>query len=266
MKQISIEEIKAIQLDILSAFDAFCKENDITYSLADGTFLGAVRHNGYIPWDDDIDVFMLREEYQKFVSLFPSEFQGHYKLASLETDSRWTKAFPNMYDNRTLLKEDAKGEDIGINIDIFPLDDVPDFAEEQLTYFKKLKVLSSLYVIKALKWRSERSILKNIFIVVAQTLLFFIPLRKVAKRLNDYSQIDNGKGYTNVFECCFGISGQKPFPKELFNELSEYDFEGRKFMGLKDYDTFLKHAYGDYMKLPPEDKRVAHHSFSAFWK
>lgn len=266
MRQIELEELRTIQLDILSNLDVFCRENGIKYSIADGTFLGAVRHKGYIPWDDDIDVYLLRTDYQKFISLFPSVYNSHYRLASLETNPKWTRAYSNMYDDRTILIENSKGLNIGVNVDIFPIDDVPDSEYTLNAYFKKLKLLSNIHAIKTIRWRRGRSLSKNLFMLASQVLLCCIPLRKIAERMDVYSQKCNGEGYSRVYESCFGVSGQKPFPKSLFDNFDEYDFEDRKVLGLKDYDTFLKQAYGDYMQLPPIEKRITHHGFTAYWK
>ena len=97
MVELNLDQVKSIQLDVLSAIHRFCCENDIRYSLACGTLLGARRHGGYIPWDDDIDIYMLRADYDKLMSTFPAEYLGFCKIVSLERDARWDRAYAKGY-------------------------------------------------------------------------------------------------------------------------------------------------------------------------
>ena len=124
MKTISTEELKRIQLDILLVFHDFCIENGLEYSLFAGTLIGAVRHKGYIPWDDDIDICMTRPNYEKFIHSFNGHFPNYY-VAAPELDWNYYAPYANVCDNRTLLlegKNGHNGQEIGVKIDIFPID------------------------------------------------------------------------------------------------------------------------------------------------
>ena len=105
MRKIELEEKKVLQIDILSAVDSFCKKNDIKYSLGYGTLLGAVRHGGYIPWDDDIDIIMLRDDFEKFEKLFPEKLDEKYVFNTLSREKRWHNSFGKVSDSRTLVVE-----------------------------------------------------------------------------------------------------------------------------------------------------------------
>ena len=122
MKPIAdVNEMRKIQMDILLFIHQFCIDNGIQYSLAWGTMLGAIRHKGYIPWDDDIDIMMTRPEYDRFCKLFHDE-RSIYKLYDVHTDKKWIYPFAKISDERTIRVEKNALDEIGINIDVFPID------------------------------------------------------------------------------------------------------------------------------------------------
>ena len=135
MKQLTIKELLQVQLDILRDVDAFCRQNQIDYFLVGGTGIGAVRHGGYIPWDDDIDIGMTRPNYDRFLSSFNGNY-SNLELYAPEIDLNYYAPYANVCDNRTLLFEGANGhrkDKIGVKIDIFPFDGVPG---DELTFDK----------------------------------------------------------------------------------------------------------------------------------
>lgn len=265
-RRISEEEYKLIQLDILSSVDKFCVDNDIRYSIACGTLLGAVRHKGYIPWDDDIDIYMLREDYIRFCSLFPDILDGKYRLASFEMLKNFDRIYANIYDDRTIFVEEGNYDySIGVNIDVFPIDDVPEGYKWRL--FKKLLFL--LFLIrnfKILKLSTKRSVFKNIFLLLGKLICILIPLNSLLKCINSIIQSNNNLGYFMCYSCCFGIDYPNPFPRSLFDRLKLYPFEDRVYYGFEDADCYLKLSFGNYMKLPPKENQISHHSYVAFWK
>ncbi|MBR1401276.1 MAG: LicD family protein [Prevotella sp.] len=265
----SIEELKSIQLNILLAFHRFCLNNGLKYSLAAGSLIGAIRHKGFIPWDDDIDVYMLREDYEKLVSIFPSMYESQYKFVSMERDGKWHRTYGLLYDSRTIKKEHVSDSycEMGIGIDVFPIDDVPDKLSEWTRYNKLRILLRNMFTMKLLLVSSERSIWKNVLIVLSKIILFLFSYKLFAQMINKYSQIHNGKGCSHVYENCLGVYNSKhPWLKKSFDDTIDTEFEEHQVKIMKGYDDYLTCVYGDYMQLPPEEKRVTHHAFEAYWK
>lgn len=267
VRTIDTDELKTIQLDVLQAVDKFCTENGIVYSMACGTLLGAVRHKGYIPWDDDIDIYLLRKDYNRLVKSFPKAYLGRYELASLERDSQWTRPYAKAFDNKTQIIENSTDNiQIGINIDVYPIDDVPDDERLWLKYDRRRRFFQRIDVVKSIRISSRRDILKNTALLVMKLPICFLSRRHTARFLSWYSQKNNNKGYTSVFECVQGLLQKHKFNKVLFSSTVRMSFEDRSFMAFQDYDSYLRNAYGDYMQLPPEEKRISHHDFEACWK
>ena len=265
----NVEELKSIQLDILLALDEFCNERHIKYSLAAGSLIGAIRHKGFIPWDDDIDIYLLREDYKVLIESFPTIYKGYYSLVTTERDKKWHRAFGKLYDNRTLWVENSRNKytGIGVSIDIFPIDDAPDNQSEWESYNKKRVFLRNVFMIKSLPISSRRSIIKNLLTLLSQGMLIPFSFSRISKWMNHYSQINNNKGYHHVYENCLGVYNSKtPWLKESFSKVIDAEFEGHQVKIMSGYDDYLKCVYGDYMQLPPEKKRITHHCFNAYWK
>lgn len=265
----SLEELKKIQLSILLSFHQFCIDNNINYSLAAGTLIGAIRHKGFIPWDDDIDVYLLREDYNRLVSSFPVVYNDTYVFVSMERDAAWHRSYGKLYDNRTIDVEHTRNgyEKLGVGIDVFPIDDVPDNFEEWLSYEKKRRIYRDLMTLKSLTWSKERTLTKNIITIIGRLLLSPFSFAYFAKRMSDYSQIHNNKGYRHVYENCLGVyNSKRPWLKSDMMMVIDASFEDQTVHIMNGYDDYLTTVYGDYMKLPPKEKRLSHHSFTAFWK
>lgn len=268
MKKITdIDEIKRIQLDILIALDRFCRKNDIRYFLIDGTLLGAIRHKGYIPWDDDIDVALDRKNYDRLMREFPDLLEGKYKLHSLETNLRWDRAYGCISDERTQLVYDGNSSyATGILIDIFPIDEVPDNEKEWRRLQRKMKILSRMSSIKASSSiKVSASHYKNITSLFLKLLLPF-SLRTIAHWRDGLAQLNNDKSNSFGYEVAFGLGAKNRFKLKDFEDTVDVPFEGHQFMAPVNFDSVLTDTYGDYMQLPPEEERVSHHTLQAFWK
>ena len=268
MRKIELEELKSIQLDIVEAFHNFCAENNIKYSLACGSLLGAIRHDGYIPWDDDIDVYLERDDYNKLLNLFPEVYKDTYKLIHLKNSNSWNMPYAKLYDKRTLMLEDVEcWIPIGVNIDVFPLDKVPQDETEWNKFNKKRIFLRDIIRYKATRPRKRNSFLKNIGAFFTMIAFFFITRHFHAKVVNWYAQRYNKKeNATRLFECIQGIFQKKPFDRNNFSKSVLHKFEDRELCVMEGYDDCLTCGFGNYMSLPPIEKRVSHHSFKAYWK
>jgi len=270
MKNIDLNELKKIQLDILDVIHNFCISNNIQYSLACGSMLGAVRHKGYIPWDDDIDIYLIRDEYEKLMKIFPTELHN-ISVESLERNSKWDRAYAKAYDVRTEIHEGEERDldyavDIGVGIDIFPIDAVPASEKKWISYNKRRKLLIWMQIMKFAVVRPGRSFLKNAILFVMKLILFPISSRCMAEIVDRYARKFNGKETVFVFENAQGIRLKRRFRKDFLLNTRLYPFEDRMYMGISEFDDYLKNSYGDYMKLPPEEKRQTHHHFRAWWK
>lgn len=267
MRKIDQQELLGIQLSILQAVDNFCDKNGIRYSIACGTLLGAIRHGGYIPWDDDIDIYMLREDYNRFEQLFPHCYEGHLELGSLQRDKTWCLPFAKIYDTRTLVIEKrSKSKTPGVNIDVFPIDDVPD-DEQAWNYYnsQRRKNVKALHH-SLLSFSRMNSFVKNCGVIFYSIRYLFISSRKLAEKCDAYAQVNNDKGYKRVFETSLGMSVNKPFLKSTFDELTDVKFENKNFKAFLRYDEYLTCTYGDYMTPPPVEKRISEHTIEAYWK
>ncbi len=266
MKTIDLAELKVIQMDVLEVIDKFCTENGIRYSLACGSFLGAIRHKGYIPWDDDIDIYIPREDYERFIHIFPEKL-NHIRVASMEREPKWNRAYAQAYDCRTVMDEYANTPiKVGVYIDVYPVDSVPDSDAEWLRYNKLRRALIRTYELKYIPIRWDRSFVKNIVLILGKTLLLPFSSRQMAKLISSFAQRYNDRGYERSFECVQGMLQMRPFKSLLMTEFTRTPFEDRQFMIMKDYDAYLSNGYGDYMQLPPKEKQIPHHRFNAYWK
>ena len=271
MKEINIQELKELSLEILDKVHDFCVRNGITYYLSYGTLIGAIRHKGYIPWDDDIDIIMPRPDYDRFISTFNGHY-CHLVVFAPELNPQFYMPYANVCDNRTLLDEGIDshhGIEMGIKIDIFPIDGVPD--DDQAF----LELTNRINKIRWMLWKKKQSVTETLkyngFIGAFKQLvssLILLPfsysgLQKKIRMLATSCNYDNSK---NVDAIVFNLNGDTRVPKRVLEEGILVDFEGRKFYAMKEYDFFLRSIYGDYMQLPPEEKRIAKHDFTAYWK
>jgi len=266
MKEIQREELQELQMQILDCVDAFCKENEICYSIACGTLLGAVRHGGYIPWDDDIDIYMLREDYNKFEKSFPDNCNGRYRFITYSKNKQWHLPFGKVEDCRTVIINDlVKTIPYGVNIDVFVVDDVPDDEMRWLKYRKK-----QLKMIRRNLLRSYRISEIHSFTLFLKILFcyFYCALSRNSNinQITQYISSNNGKGYTWCFEACQGLHVNHPFSKKCFDDIIDWHFEDRLYKGFRNADDYLENTFGDYMTLPPVEKRISHHRVKAFWK
>lgn len=260
-------EIKEILLDLLLSFHRFCEEHDIHYSLDYGTLLGAIRHKGFIPWDDDIDVCMLRADYEKLEHEFPKDKESNYSFFTLNREKKWNRPYGKFVNTKTIEIEDVNNNvGVGLGIDIFPIDDAPDDVLVFESFRKRRLLLVQASTIKGLVWSKGRSLIKNIIVIISHFLLLPFSNRFLAKTIDRYIQKNNGKSFSYVYHSCDAVKSKMRYPKSFFCDYVDVPFEGYSFRVIVEYDKYLTQIYGNYMQLPPEEKRVSHHAFEAFWK
>ncbi len=272
MNPLSHEEQKKVLLDILIKIDTACKENNISYSLCFGSLLGAIRHNGFIPWDDDIDIALPRKDYEKLFQVLISGNIPGIKVVSFKNSSSYNYLFMKAYDTRTVISDEVgRTSDlkIGVYVDIFPIDGL---GEGNLSKAYRAFRAKSFFreLIVAYNWRRYfRSQTHSLYIEPIRFLMFllsrYLPIKKLLRNVdNFYSELSTRSSEYSAI-VCGAYRTKEIMPSSIFSNFINVNFQGHSFMGFRDYDQYLTNLYGDYLKLPPMDKQVSHHSFSAFW-
>lgn len=264
-RMVTLEESKSIQLQMLQNIHEYCVNNKITYYLMYGTLLGAVRHKGFIPWDDDIDICMPRKDYQMFISSYKSE---HYKIVSCETDSSYYSPVGKVIDTRTEMKEPVSNrKTIGVFIDVFALDNRPDNESDNARLTKKVRFWRNVLAIKMNPGSDKRKGVKK-YLHYCLNHILYINMNLVSRKINSLAQT-----YSNKKTSRYGVLSNnsdsdmlQEFPQKWFSETVLLEFESMRFYCPKCYHEILTYIYGDYMTLPPEQNRICPHSYETWWK
>lgn len=262
MTQEELQKISRVQLEIMDEVHRVCVENNIRYYMIGGTLLGAVRHQGFIPWDLDIDIAMPRADYTRFKAVCQTELGEKYRYLDYESHKRFVRphALVERTDTRIHIKYDhvnPKLFDLGIYLDIFPLDNAPDDEKSrekhanELRKIRRRKDLRIPYCYSYNRW-------KRLVHYTVSALLFWAPIPWLNRRqqavMQAYSQQDT--------QCICSMASQYAYSKQCVSKTVYgtpvlLPFEGRQYYAPEQYDLLLKRLYGDYMQLPPEEKRQA---------
>lgn len=265
MKELSLQELKEIELDLLKVFHSFCVENDIKYFLAYGTLLGAIRYKGFIPWDDDVDVLVPREDYNKLITLFKDSNQ--YRLFAFERNKNYRFPFAKLCDMSTRKEEfnSDNGVELGVDIDIFSLDYFDDDLDKAKQEAKRIRKMMSWLMLT----KSHRSTivnpLKRFVMNGVRAFCKMLGSGHYIKKIFKASWREEQKGSRHIGAKTWCVYGERGIiPAEAFAETIEIEFEGEKFPAPKGYDTYLTCLYGDYLPEPPKEKQKTHHNFKAY--
>lgn len=252
-----LEKLHKVTLTLLTEFDRICRKHDIPYIIEGGTLIGAVRHKGFIPWDDDADIKMLRKDYMRFCEVCKTELDHeHFFLQTYDTDAGYRWGYGKLVKKGTVyLRENQEMLTMkkGIFMDIFPCDNVPDnWVLHQLFTFQCFWARKNSYAPVGAK-HSSSFVSRLLYKVIQKDSNEYI-VKLYNKIANQYMKQDTKRvriaGYGSRQEArgCY---------RRWMLEREEYEFEGLKLWGPRDYDGFLTYIHGDYMTLPPAEKRVA---------
>ncbi len=261
LKRVGVDELKRVQLNILKDVHNFCIENNINYWLDSGTLIGAIRHKGYIPWDDDIDIGMLRDDYNKFLREY-NKRDSKYKCYSIENNNKMYYPFAKVLDTSTILYEpDEKGNKLCINIDLFPYDNAPISKEKTIKIYKKRNRLQRFRSLASHNVHAGCFLRKTLIVMIS------LPFKLFPKGYFDRKIVKNAL-------CAYGqntrrignfTSREEIFSDErIFDSFVDVEFEGNMFKAPIGYDEWLRDFYGDYMVLPPEKERISMHNYKAY--
>ena len=265
MKELTMSEIKAISLEILDNIHMFCVNNNIKYSLGFGSLIGAVRHKGFIPWDDDIDIVMQREDFDKFCKLYKDS--SEYKLFCPQRANIYSACARLCEMKKTFVKTESPmfTEPTGVWIDILPLDTIPQNLKERSNFKEMIK--KAHHDVMRRRWSMKKSSsLKALFFKFCLRLLCPRSISYYVNRHNQLSRRYNGKDSDIMALLAFPVYlDWDNSPKSVFSETIMMSFEGKNYCVMAGYDEWLRIIYGDYMKLPPVEKQVQTHSCHRYY-
>lgn len=266
---LTLREIQLSMLDVLKKVHEICEENDIKYYLAYGTLLGAIRHKGYIPWDDDTDIWLFREDFEKLKEVFRKEsYQiGPIKFCNRANTDKYMFYIPRISDTGyRYLMEKSKQQvgDMGIFIDVYPIDSIDDNNDKVKAACKKIKKINSLYRFY-IDYRESSNVIKTILKAPIHASLRLLYGKNypnmVDERINKIiSEVEKKDGKLSAV-IGWDTDAIVFYDTEKLKERVMVEFEGTKLWAPKEYDYILSKTYGDYMQLPPEEDRNPYHGY-----
>lgn len=265
-KKSNIDLLHQVDLDIVKEVVRICEKHGFSYYMLGGTMLGAVRHKGFIPWDDDVDLGMPRKDYESFLKIAPDELASNLRIVNYRTDPNYQYYITRVLDSNTKVEEERIGNEnryTNASIDIFPIDGSPNNRLLRKIYFFRVlfhRALMSLCYKDSIDRQRRRGRMERIFLWIMER----IPVEKMTTPYKQKVKIDkllrkNDVGKSKYIGNIMGAYRTKEIvPAEFYGKGKKYTFESIELNGMDMADEYLTWTYGDYMKLPPEDKRKTH--------
>lgn len=273
MKEVTDQEMKDIELKILKYIKKVCDENHLRYYLAYGTLIGAIRHKGFIPWDDDIDIMMPREDYLKLIDIINNkENDTSFRMVCIDSNSDFTAPLAKVIDTRTKLVQHygyREKVELGVYVDVFILDGVPGNYESGKKFYDEAYKIYNKWTKANLMWfppkiNRIKGILLGLINLPYKVKGYKYWLDLFEKHNSQYSFYSSE--YVSVLEAGTKEAAKNVWPRKYFGEKGKASFEGEEFSAPENYDYILQSEYGDYMKLPPKEMQVSHHQYNVYWK
>ena len=262
MKELDKTEVRKIQLDLLDEFVSVCEKNGLYYTLAGGTLLGAVRHKGFIPWDDDIDVMMPRTDFNRLLLLDDKNKDLWQKQTQLLNWKKGDYRYPYIKIARTntlvIEKYSDDSEKKRVWIDIFPLDGVVDDKQKQIKLFRKELFLRKIFLMKNARLGEGKTGEKKVAKYLIKPILYVVPDKWCCKQMDRLAQTYDYEDNAVIAGVIWGYGIQECMDKEKYLKSTKIAFENKKYNAPSNYKEYLTNLYSDYMKLPPEEDRVCH--------
>ena len=267
----NLRQLQLIELDILKRVLEICSNHDLTYYMLGGTLLGAVRHHGFIPWDDDIDIGLPRPDYEKLLLFANKELDTPYQLHTLHNKNGLYSYYYARIENtekRIIRASGYKKAEIPVWVDVFPLDGVPNDEKTKKIWLRKCSVYNALFKASQFSYRGGSSDVKkkrSIPKKIARQMFITFKLENLISTEWAWKKLDNALKENDYNSCdslinyCGRWGVKELFPKSVYGQGKLYSFENLVLNGPEDYDTVLTQMYGDYMTPPPEDKQNQHH-------
>lgn len=271
-KEFTIEKVQELEFGILKYIKELCEKYSIRYYLAYGTLIGAVRHKGFIPWDDDIDIMMPRNDYKRLLSILEKDSHPYYKLISYETNDLFQVPLPKIVDTRTVLIQDydiIEPVPLGVYVDIFLMDGAGNDYEQAVKQYNQAFYFYQLWKKSRLKlFPSSMSHIRGLLRWIKNCFYIMKGGHFYMRQLSDYNSqfsFDESK-YVATFETGTSDARKCIWEKSDFEPARNLEFNGELFLVPNNYDKVLKSEYGNYMVLPPLEKQVSHHRYNLEWK
>lgn len=270
---LTIRENQQVTAGVMEKLDGICRELNISYTLTYGTMLGAVRHQGYIPWDDDLDIMLLRPDYDKLIAWCVANEQAllPYRMFTPENTPDYPYMIPRFCDTRYEIETDNEKDcGMGAFVDIYPLDGIGSTRQQALATLRKRARWSSLYFLST-RLRCKRGLTKSPLKLLIKLPAFLaakcIGKKRIGKRLYAIAEGCDFENSRYVGCVIWEPHIEKGiFEKEWFLKTQPMPFEHTQFQVITHYDAYLTRAYGNYMQLPPEKDRIAHHFYKIYKK
>lgn len=265
MQELTLQELKEIEFEILKMFDSFCKDNNIKYYISHGTLLGAIRYKKFIPWDDDVDLLIPRADYDRMIKLFQDT--DRYHLFAYEKNHEYRYPIAKLCDMTTRKVEFGydNGVELGVDIDLFPLDAWDDDLEKAKREAKRIR--KNMFRLNLTKLDKPDSVnpfkrfIKGIFMIFYKMFGSEYFIKKIIKDSCKAEQ--KGNNYLGCKAWC--VYGERGIiPAHVFADTVAVEFEGEKFPAPIGWDEYLTCLYGDYLPEPPKEKQKTHHGFKAY--